>query len=561
MTALSSLGVEDLAFEKYYTICPKCGPDRKKAGARSLFVYKKPPAAYMKCFHASQCEWNTTVKVEIDANTTVIKTEEISDILIPVPEDVVEIDLPDLQSYTYRDIHGNLQFKLFRIPKEDGGKFFLPFSYSASKGWINKAPKDIKVLYNAHLLTKFPGAKVVVAEGEKAADAVAEKLPGFIGVTWPGGANAHHKGDFDLLAGREVYLWPDDDDVGRDAMGKISQLLPVNHHVVSTKGENDGEDIADLTPEEARDRLDVATFVGPKITGMVDKGDFFKKLREGEPVTKLPCPGLDKFWFPRQGIIVLTARSSHGKSSFLAYLAMRYLKHTDKVVSYYTYEMTGQQTIYKMVMSEFKKFLSSDLRKHHEQLDKLCDEGSVEAFNIIKDTYGTRLLFSNSPVTIEEICRDLSNPRLKGSVVFIDHIQKIKPSSGKASDGFLHIKHCMESLETAALQNNLLIITPSQLTAAFGKADKPLYDMPREGKDIEFTADSVLRLWSKTKGEADGVTWGAETKGNFFIHVKKIRASEVNNFIPYNFTGGAIFTPLNTPTNTQIETNSTEEMF
>lgn len=52
---------------------------------------------------------------------------------------------------------------------------------------------------------------VLVVEGEKCADAAAGELPGFACISWPGGSKAVKKVAWDVLAGRQVILWPDCD--------------------------------------------------------------------------------------------------------------------------------------------------------------------------------------------------------------------------------------------------------------------------------------------------------------------------------------------------------------
>jgi hypothetical protein len=58
---------------------------------------------------------------------------------------------------------------------------------------------------------------IVVVEGEKSADAAAQLL-GSLVTTWPNGGKAVAGADWSLLAGRDLYLWPDADQEGEHAM-------------------------------------------------------------------------------------------------------------------------------------------------------------------------------------------------------------------------------------------------------------------------------------------------------------------------------------------------------
>jgi hypothetical protein len=69
-------------------------------------------------------------------------------------------------------------------------------------------------LYGLQGLAERPDAPVVIAEGEKAADAATQLLPGFVAVTSPSGANASARADWSPLCGRYVTIWPDADAPG-----------------------------------------------------------------------------------------------------------------------------------------------------------------------------------------------------------------------------------------------------------------------------------------------------------------------------------------------------------
>ncbi len=84
-------------------------------------------------------------------------------------------------------------------------------------GWALKAEPDARPLYGLDRLAAHPGAPVLITEGEKDADGAAERFPGFVCVTWPGGSNAVAKADFGPLQGRDVIVWGDADAPGRKA--------------------------------------------------------------------------------------------------------------------------------------------------------------------------------------------------------------------------------------------------------------------------------------------------------------------------------------------------------
>lgn len=86
-------------------------------------------------------------------------------------------------------------------------KEFRPFCHLC-QAW--HAPKS-RPLYRLDALAKFDGP-VVLVEGEKCADALNEI--GILSVTAFGGCNGVGKTDFSPLRGRDVIIWPDNDEPG-----------------------------------------------------------------------------------------------------------------------------------------------------------------------------------------------------------------------------------------------------------------------------------------------------------------------------------------------------------
>jgi uncharacterized protein (DUF927 family) len=131
--------------------------------------------------------------------------------------------------YRYTSAAGALAFVVDRVEKGDGTKEFkqvsLWRSQSGALKWRFKAPLHPRPLYGLQDLTTRNNAPVMVCEGEKATEAARELFPAFVVVCWPGGGNAVGYADFSPLAGRDVTLWHDLDDVGREAMGKVAARL------------------------------------------------------------------------------------------------------------------------------------------------------------------------------------------------------------------------------------------------------------------------------------------------------------------------------------------------
>lgn len=109
-------------------------------------------------------------------------------------------------------------------------------------------------------LAAKPDAPVLVVEGEKCRAACAGALPQYVAMSWPGGSKGIGHVDWRPLAGRDVVLWPDADEPGRDAMtgwidptGVLHRGVAQHSHragarslrYVDTEGQPKGWDIAD----------------------------------------------------------------------------------------------------------------------------------------------------------------------------------------------------------------------------------------------------------------------------------------------------------------------------
>ena len=131
------------------------------------------------------------------------------------------------RTWSYRDAEGRLLFNVCRFETPEGRKEFRPLSLWMDAGvlrWQWKGVPEPRPLYRLDLLAAQPDADVVVCEGEKAADAAADLLPGFVSVTSPNGAQSPDKADWLALKGRTVFIWPDADQPGETYAREVARL-------------------------------------------------------------------------------------------------------------------------------------------------------------------------------------------------------------------------------------------------------------------------------------------------------------------------------------------------
>lgn len=121
----------------------------------------------------------------------------------------------------YRDAAGRLLGYVMRV--EFGDAKVTPtvtwcVGPDGVEQWCVRPFPDPRPLCGLDALAAMPSAPVLVVEGEKCRAAGAAALGQFAVVTWPGGSKGVPHVDWLPLCGRDVVLWPDADEAGRQAM-------------------------------------------------------------------------------------------------------------------------------------------------------------------------------------------------------------------------------------------------------------------------------------------------------------------------------------------------------
>ena len=196
----------DAADGRVWSMCP-CHPDGQKHGKRSLSL---SPRYGLQCF--AGCEFTAIL-------SALRQRPSLNGHQDPNQGRLVAV-------YEYRDSAGVLIAEKARIEYSDGRKAFrwrLPGG--SSKDGLQGKPLSEMPLYGAELLPKAePKEPVFFVEGEKAQRSL--MVQGFLAVTHGGGSGTKDFGaSLDILKGRKVVLWPDNDGVGRTYMQTVMARL------------------------------------------------------------------------------------------------------------------------------------------------------------------------------------------------------------------------------------------------------------------------------------------------------------------------------------------------
>jgi putative DNA primase/helicase len=129
--------------------------------------------------------------------------------------------------HTYVAATGETNGFVWRFDRH-GGKEFRPLTYCLHpagflRDWRWQTWAKPRPLFNLNRLHDRPSAPVLVVEGERSCRAAERLAPGYVAVTSPGGSKAASQADWGPLAGREIIIWPDNDEPGRLYAGAVAK--------------------------------------------------------------------------------------------------------------------------------------------------------------------------------------------------------------------------------------------------------------------------------------------------------------------------------------------------
>jgi len=240
-------------------------------------------------------------------------------------------------TWEYRDLEDRLVGWVCRFDPEKDKKMVLPMCLTTDGQrfrWNFKAFDKPRPLYNGENLAKKPDATVIVVEGEKCVDALQAKVPKAVVISWPGGAKAMPHAQLEALKGRNVILWPDNDEPGFDAINYIADLLGHDVRIVEVPCDKpEGWDVADAIQEGVDPLLmlksavvrkavqqEVATQVIEEAISEI-QASYEEERSEPEPFKILGTDGSHYFYLPTSTRRIVSLTASQHKRLELIQLA------------------------------------------------------------------------------------------------------------------------------------------------------------------------------------------------------------------------------------------------
>ena len=531
---------------KYTTECPRCSLDRQKKKTKSLTVYRDPPnengVRYIRweCSHAGQCEWNVRQFMVDTGETSIQYDAEINESYSPQFVDTPPTHLGDHRIWWYRNDDGGIIFGSMRKDKADGSKSFHPVRLM-DDGTVRPLETwpSVKLFFGQEQLAD-PNGKVLIVEGEKAAEAAKKLFPRAICLAWRGGASNISTADWSLLQNRIVYLWPDNDDAGKKAMINVAkELIDSTVYMVDTTRFPPKADLAnDLSWTAVNEALRDAKLIH-------SPNDYHSTLdsikASASRHSNRFLTGWDivdeKVRFPMSGMTVVEGRTGSGKTACAVNLAYNVLKQGKKVY-YFSFEVPEDEIVARLIR------ITNTGMDIEEIISGLADGTLEEGAEILDYIRNHQLIIIDPKHRLDaERLKTILNTQYNDSLVIIDYIQKVPTKKAEIRYGLVDLT---DKLELLAKEHSFFILLLCQLTPHY---PDPLLDAPAESKSIHYNADMVLRIWKKHPHWHHPVY--DDVKGNYVIEVKKNRNGESDQLLGFNFIVGAALIP------TEVNTEAT----
>lgn len=406
-------------------------------------------------------------------------------------------------TYRYQNAEGAELFQVWRFePGRNGRKKDFSQVYTDETGQQVWKKHPHPVLYR--LPEVLAAAEVVLVEGEKDADTVREKL-GMVGTTPPGGSSAgFDTGMVEALAGRRVFLVPDNDAPGEKRARQITEALKDKAEVIVVRVKS-GKDITDwveaegaesvlsaiATRREEADREKLRGLLSvEQILARMDGGyQSFCDPRKRSKGLQSGFRQLDELtWgmFPGD-LIVLAARPAMGKTAFAMNIALNVAKQR-KPVTVFSLEMTSEQLLTRMVCGE-SLVSSQAFRMGHINRDE------ISRFRVALDSISRLPIFVDdfAAASAKYIRQQVEKAPERPALVVIDYLGLMH--APKAENRVQQVSATTREMKLLAKDFRIPVILVAQLnrsteTRPTGGNVPQLSDL-RESGSIEQDADMV----------------------------------------------------------------------
>jgi KaiC/GvpD/RAD55 family RecA-like ATPase len=402
-----------------------------------------------------------------------------------------------VETYEYKDKIGRPVMMVDRIEKGKRKKFRQYHSDKDGKE-VNGIEGVGRVLYR---LEKWHGKEdVALCEGEKCVHAL--EATGTLATTNPGGSSGWLSAYAEMLSGKRVEIWPDNDEAGERWLDEVMASLAGKVKAVKImrvpKEYNDFADVMDAKGIEFA--TDMLTDIAEK-NDWIDKGVvidllsseeayeiYRKRVSETESVSidfAKWLPSFHSYTRPMMpgDLVAVLADTGVGKTAVLANIA--YSQRPLPVI-FFEIELSPE------AMTE--RFIARDLGMETLQVERDVKAGIRHNVGDWSHVY----LCPNSRITTESMRSIILQSELKigrkPALVMVDYIGLVTGGSGKKYERMSQIA---EDMKVMARETNTVIVMASQVKRQDDRTEVGLHD-GRDTSSIENSAQLILGIWRPT---------------------------------------------------------------
>lgn len=242
---------------------------------------------------------------------------------------------------------------------------------------------------------------------------------------------------------------------------------------------------------------------------------------------------------PSGGISILTAPTSHGKTTFLINMALNVSRiENTKPIHFFSYEESKEAIILKALNTSCGVTLSKNNKRSIEAYLKTDSEeyfsheykSSIGLFKEKKKDFFDSILstrkinFHYVNYSVEELIQAIHFLKEKEGVgaVFIDYMQLLRLRNSKASSRQEELKEVCLQLLNCSVSTGIPLIIGAQFNRTVTTIDKIHATAIGEAGDIERIANLIIGFWNKTFVELE-----KDTKPTQEILIKILKGRDI----------------------------------
>lgn len=223
--------------------------------------------------------------------------------LIPMDRPLKEPDFSYGKLGKPDEIHKYKYGYVLRYDKNEirSKKIFIPLNYGRFEGkvgWHFQQLLDNRPIYGLEKIKQSTKA-IIIVEGERKCDTLQSVLAGNVVVSFAGGAQAWNKTDWNPVSGKDVILWPDNDEAGIKCMTGLAaklKLIGCKIKIVDASQFKEKEDAHDICAKMCKqDIIDILRGAEPYPKSFNDDDDIIigGKVYKNE-ITEIPTGWTDE---------------------------------------------------------------------------------------------------------------------------------------------------------------------------------------------------------------------------------------------------------------------------